>query len=435
MSRPGRHRPDAVPDDRVGHVDARPAAEPRAPAQVEVLEVHEHRLVEAAEFEQLARRTSIAPPFALTVGMSCRRDPSGRGGTREAAGAATARGEASRGRGRAALPTSRAAGDRRRTGTGRRRARLRAIRGTAARARRRCWRRGRSRRRLLARLRCRGNRDHGSRAAARVRRAPRERRRCRPPSDASTTIDLGRGQRLRRRGWRGSLRARARPASCRSRPRRTRAQPFVSRSRMHRRAPFQPLRRVLALDVLAPAAAQLEQLLRVARASRGRPMTSSSGRIRPARGRRPSGRASPRAHRSGWRRQARRMPCLGSDDTETLLERGQHQDGGVADVLGHVADDSRPSRLRPERDVGGLPDEAKARLGHSTPQRRERLDQHAGVLARIVCAADEHERRARERRLHTSSSIGLNRSRSTAIGSSSTAAGSSPAASATVARV
>src|SRR3954451_20444980 len=39
---------------RLGHVDARPATRPRTPAEVEVLPLHEERLVEAAELEQHA---------------------------------------------------------------------------------------------------------------------------------------------------------------------------------------------------------------------------------------------------------------------------------------------------------------------------------------------------------------------------------------------
>ena len=45
------HRADTVPHDGVRHVHARPGAQPCTPAEVDVLEVHEHRLVEAAQLE------------------------------------------------------------------------------------------------------------------------------------------------------------------------------------------------------------------------------------------------------------------------------------------------------------------------------------------------------------------------------------------------
>ena len=47
-----RRRPHSVADDRGRDVDAAPTAAPRAPAEVDVLEVEEHRLVEAAELQQ-----------------------------------------------------------------------------------------------------------------------------------------------------------------------------------------------------------------------------------------------------------------------------------------------------------------------------------------------------------------------------------------------
>src|SRR6185437_5945266 len=44
---------DAVPEARVRHVYARPAASPCAPAKVQVLPLHEEGRIEAAELEQL----------------------------------------------------------------------------------------------------------------------------------------------------------------------------------------------------------------------------------------------------------------------------------------------------------------------------------------------------------------------------------------------
>src|SRR5205814_4601934 len=49
-----RDRSDPVPQRRSGDVDRRPAAQPRAPAEVEVLPVEEEGLVEAAELVEAA---------------------------------------------------------------------------------------------------------------------------------------------------------------------------------------------------------------------------------------------------------------------------------------------------------------------------------------------------------------------------------------------
>ena len=75
-----RHAADAVAQPRLGHVDARPAARPRAPAEVEVLPLHEERLVEAAELEQRARAGPASPRRARS--RSARRSSAGASSSR-----------------------------------------------------------------------------------------------------------------------------------------------------------------------------------------------------------------------------------------------------------------------------------------------------------------------------------------------------------------
>ena len=182
---------DAMAQPRVRDVDAAAPAQPRAPAEVEVLPLHEERLVEAAELEQQL----AADEHRGAVGAH-RRDDLGRSATTviEVETRDVLAEEPAAGEGRARLDVARRVpvdlagigGEERRV---LRRARLRAARGSARRARRRCSASStNSAATALCAPRCRGGRARGSRVGARARRGSPRSARFRRPELASTTI-------------------------------------------------------------------------------------------------------------------------------------------------------------------------------------------------------------------------------------------------------
>ena len=86
---------------------------------------------------------------------------------------------------------------------------------------------------------------------------------------------------------------------------------------------------------------------------------------------------------------------LGRDDPEPLLPRGQDEERRLAQRVGDRID--RPSASTPSGTRGGrAADQAQPRVRDARADQRQRLEQERQVLARIVGAADEDERRRLE---------------------------------------